>query len=89
MESGAEKCWQRVCLVRRTWAVRKMGRWRQRRLVFLSTCPVLQVWKLDVVVMITMVMMKVRELMFIFSETSRHCSEHVGILMHLIRTITL
>lgn len=30
-----------------------------------------------------------RMMMFIFSGTSRHCSEHVGILMHLIRTITL
>lgn len=36
-----------------------MGRWRQRRLIFLSMCPVLQGWKLDVMVMITMVMMKV------------------------------
>ena len=60
MESGAEKCWQRVCLARRTWAVSRMGEWSQNRPVFLRTCPVPQGWKLEMMMIITIVMMKGR-----------------------------
>ena len=37
---------------RRTWAVRGVGNWSQRRLVFLPTCPVPQGWKQEMMVII-------------------------------------
>lgn len=60
----------------RTQAIRKMGQRSQKTLVFLATRPGPQDWKLEVMVIITMLMMMTANIYIRLNRTARHCFEH-------------